>query len=58
MSAAFFEVFGVKPALGRMFAPDEDRQGKEKVVVLTHRWWMRQMWGDREVAGVPAERPA
>ena len=35
VSAPFFDVFGVKAALGRTFAAGEDEQGKEKVVVLT-----------------------
>ena len=40
VSAPFFDVFGVKAALGRTFAPDEDQRGKEKVVVLTYRIWI------------------
>jgi putative ABC transport system permease protein len=51
VSAPYFDVFGVKPALGRTFAPGEDQQGKEKVTVLTHRAWMSLMGGDREVVG-------
>src|SRR6185436_5275785 len=55
VSAPYFDVFGVKAALGRTFAPDEDQKGKEKVVVLTHRWWMRQLGGDRGVIGRPIQ---
>src|SRR5262245_29388043 len=33
-SAGYFDILGIKPALGRTFAPDEDTPGKEKVVVL------------------------
>jgi putative ABC transport system permease protein len=51
VSAPYFEVFGVKPALGRTFAPDEDQQGKEKVTVLTHRAWLSLMGGARGVVG-------
>jgi putative ABC transport system permease protein len=51
VSAPYFEVFGVKPALGRTFAPDEDQLGKEKVTVLTHRAWLSLMGGDRGVVG-------
>jgi putative ABC transport system permease protein len=51
VSAPFFDVFGVKAALGRTFAADEDQQGKEKVVVLTHRLWMRLMGGDQGAIG-------
>ncbi|HEV2665984.1 MAG TPA: ABC transporter permease, partial [Blastocatellia bacterium] len=51
VSAPYFDVFGVKPALGRTFAPDEDQQGKEKVTVLTHRAWQSLMGGARGVVG-------
>jgi putative ABC transport system permease protein len=51
VSAPYFDVFGVKPALGRTFAPDEDQQGKEKVTVLTHRVWLSLMGGARGVVG-------
>src|SRR5262249_4543140 len=30
VGARYFDVFGVKATLGRTFAPDEDRSGKEK----------------------------
>src|SRR5262245_3276810 len=51
VSARFFDVFGVKAAAGRTFAPDEDQQGKEKVVVLTHRMWMSHMSADPKAVG-------
>jgi putative ABC transport system permease protein len=46
VSAPFFEVWGVRPALGRTFARDEDQRGKEKVTVLTHRLWLNVFGGD------------
>jgi predicted permease len=51
VSAPYFDVFGVKAALGRTFAPDEDQRGKEKVAILTHRLWMNLMGGDRSIVG-------
>lgn len=53
VSAPYFDVFGVKAALGRTFAPDEDQQGKEKVVVLAHRTWLSLMGGDKSIVGRP-----
>jgi putative ABC transport system permease protein len=35
VQAEFFEVFGIKPVLGRLFLPDEDRAGKANVVVIS-----------------------
>ncbi|HKP29499.1 MAG TPA: ABC transporter permease, partial [Gemmatimonadales bacterium] len=46
VSADFFKVLGVKPALGRDFKPAEDAQGQNGVVILGHRLWQRQFHGD------------
>jgi putative ABC transport system permease protein len=51
VSAGYFDIFGIKPALGRTFAPDEDQPGKETVVVLSHRTWMAQFGGDPNIVG-------
>ena len=32
----FFTVLGVEPALGRKFLPEENEQGKNRVVILSH----------------------
>ena len=42
----FLDVLGVKPALGRGFAPDEDQPGKDAVAILTHGLWQRRFGGD------------
>lgn len=41
VSASFFSVFGVQPALGRTIRPDEDVPGGPSVVVLSHELWQR-----------------
>src|SRR5215217_7205598 len=41
VSAQFFQVLGVSPALGRTLLPEEDVPGKEKVVVLSYGFWQR-----------------
>lgn len=50
-TAHYFDVFGVKPALGRMFLPEEDAQGKNHVVVLSHGFWQRVFGGTRDIIG-------
>ena len=45
----FLDVLGVKPALGRGFADDEDQPGKESVAILTHGLWQRRFGGDPEI---------
>jgi putative ABC transport system permease protein len=51
VSAGYFDIFGVRPALGRTFARAEDQPGKEKVAVITHRFWQRVFGGDPTVIG-------
>jgi predicted permease len=46
VSADYFQVFGVKPQIGRTFAPGEDQPGAASVVVLSHAFWQTQFAGD------------
>jgi putative ABC transport system permease protein len=50
-TAGFFNVFGVQPALGRSFTTEEDQPGREQVVVLSHRLWIRRFGGNAAVVG-------
>jgi putative ABC transport system permease protein len=52
-SAGYFEVFKIKPTLGRTFAPDEDQPGHDHVVVLSHRLWVTQFGADPAIVGAP-----
>ena len=51
VTADFFKVFGVAPVLGRTFAPDEDTEGKNAVVVLSYGLWQRRFGGDAQIIG-------
>jgi len=51
VSANFFDLLGVRPALGRTFLPGEDKKGAEAVLVLSHAYWMRSFGGDPAVVG-------
>ena len=51
-NASLFSVLGVRPALGRVYAPDEERlDAAEPVVVIADRFWKREFNGDRQVVG-------
>jgi putative ABC transport system permease protein len=50
-TGGWFDVWGVAPALGRVFGPAEDAPGHDQVVVLSHRFWTRQFGADRGVLG-------
>jgi predicted permease len=47
----FFDVFGVRPMLGRTFRPGEDEDGKNNVVVLGYEVWRQAFHADPEIAG-------
>jgi predicted permease len=51
VSAGYFDIFQIKPALGRTFAPDEDEPGKEHVVVLSHKLWTTTFGADAGIIG-------
>lgn len=47
----YFRVLGLAPALGRDFLPDEDRLGRNHVVILGHDLFERRFGGDRSLLG-------
>jgi len=51
VTASFFDVLGVRPALGRTFSRDEERPGRDRVVVLSHGLWTRRYGADPSVVG-------
>jgi predicted permease len=52
VSANYFDVIGVKAALGRTLVPDDDRAMlASPVVVLSHGCWKRRFGGDPGVVG-------
>jgi putative ABC transport system permease protein len=46
-----FPMLGVKPALGRLFMPEEDRPGGPHVILMGHGLWVRRFGGDRGLIG-------
>jgi putative ABC transport system permease protein len=53
VSPGYFELLGIRPALGRFFAPDEDRitGAPMPVVVLSHAFWRSTLGGDSTIVG-------
>lgn len=51
VSANYFDLLGMKPALGRAFRPDEDLPSAAPVVILTHGFWQRRFGGDPAIIG-------
>lgn len=51
VSASYFGMLGVPPALGREFLLGEDVFNGPKVVILSDRLWRRRFAGDREILG-------
>jgi predicted permease len=51
VSQQWFDVFGAKPRLGRLFQPEEDRPKANQVVVLSYAAWKRLFGQDPSVLG-------
>ena len=51
VSARYFDIFGVKPALGRTFLPGDDEVGKDRVVLLSHALWENRFGSDPTILG-------
>lgn len=50
-TADFLPAFGVAPALGRLFNPEEFEPGVDNVIVLSDRFWQSRFGGDPGVVG-------
>jgi putative ABC transport system permease protein len=51
VSASFFRVLGVVPARGRDFSSEEEKTGRNQVVVLNHGFWQRRFGGNPNIVG-------
>ncbi len=51
VSASFFALLGVQPAIGRHFTSAEDQPGAAPVVLIGHGLWQRRFAGDTNLLG-------
>jgi predicted permease len=47
----FFQMLGVKPALGRAFLPEETVKGGRQPLILSYAFWQRQFNADPSIVG-------
>ena len=50
-TTAFFDLFRIRPELGRGFVPEEGIAGRHRVVVLSHQLWRDRFGSDRSIVG-------
>ena len=51
VSANYFDLFGVKPLLGRTFLPDDDTLGAPPVLILSYDYWKTNFGSDPGIVG-------
>jgi len=51
VSANFFSLLGIQPALGRSFSPQEGAPGAHGVMILSDGFWRRRFGGSPEILG-------
>jgi putative ABC transport system permease protein len=49
--ADFFSLLGVQPIIGRAFLKEEHTEGKDQVVIVSHRYWRSRLGSDKEILG-------
>jgi putative ABC transport system permease protein len=47
----FFQMFGIRPVIGRLFIPEEGKQAGSHVVLLNESLWRSQFGADRHIIG-------
>src|SRR5499426_3461622 len=55
VSHEFFPLLGVRPVLGRVFSPEDDRPGAPLTAILSYSLWQRRFGGDKEILGKTIE---
>lgn len=56
VSSNYFDVLGLAPAQGRLFAPEDDRvPGEGRVAVLNHRYWTSRLGAAADIIGKPVK---
>jgi putative ABC transport system permease protein len=51
VTEGFFETLRVRPQLGRLFLPEDDRPGADRVVILSDGLWRRRFGADPSIVG-------
>jgi putative ABC transport system permease protein len=51
VSADYFKVFNIRPALGRDFFPDDEKPDTPAVAIISHEYWQNRFGGDPNVLG-------
>ena len=51
VSCSFFQILGVRPAVGRLFSEEDDRPGATPVAVISDAFWRQRFGGDSRAVG-------
>jgi len=51
VSSDYFSILGIKPALGRLFAPGEDEIGRSSIALISASFWARKFGSQPDVLG-------
>src|SRR5947209_5874219 len=50
-TADLLPMLGVRPVLGRLYGPDDDKAGAPRTVLLSYGLWQRRFGGDANIIG-------
>src|SRR5689334_12312660 len=53
VTGGYFSTLGIKPLMGRWLTYEDDKNGGERVAVLSYAFWQREFHGDSNILGKP-----
>lgn len=53
ISANYFDVLGIKPVLGRLIHPSDEKLNAPPVLVLSYAYWVKEFGADPKILGKP-----
>src|SRR5688572_14484000 len=53
VSWSYFDLLGIKPALGRVFTPADGKPASAPAVIVSHRFWQQRLGSSADAIGKP-----
>ena len=55
VTSSFFDIFGVRPVLGRVFRKEEGNSGDDSAIIISDSLWRSRFGGQMDIVGRPLQ---